>query len=152
MKNYEFLFTRFLDEFSDRELESITPDEILSFLTKLTDGNKQTTKRNRYSSLKAFFNYIKNSIDPNIQNPCVTPILRKIFKDRKAPPWPIFEKELIDEIIFKTTNPRNRIMLELMARGGMRVGEVLKIRPIDVQDHKITLPDPKSGKESEVVI
>jgi len=42
-------------------------------------------------------------------------------------------------------------MLELMARGGMRVGEVLKIRPIDIQDRKITLPDPKSGKESEVV-
>jgi integrase len=77
--------------------------------------------------------------------------LRKIFKDRKAPPWLIFEKEVIDEIIFKTTNPRNRIMLELMARGGMRVGEVLKIRPIDVQDRKIILSDPKSGKESEVV-
>ena len=45
----------------------------------------------------------------------------------------------------------NRIMLELMARGGMRVGEVLKIRPIDVLDRKITLPDPKSGKESESV-
>ena len=151
MKNYEFIFTQFQDEFGDREVDSISPDEILSFLTKITDGNKLTTKRNRYSSLKAFFNYIKNSIDPNFQNPCDTPILRKIFKDRKAPPWPIFEKELIDEIIFKTTNPRNRIMLELMARGGMRVGEVLKIRPIDVQDRKITLPDPKSGKESEVV-
>ena len=131
MKNYEYLFSHFSDEFSDRELESITPDEILSFLTKITDGNKQTTKRNRYSSLKAFFNFIKNSIDINIQNPCDTPILRKIFKDSKSPPWPIIEKELIDEIIFKTTNPRNRIMLELMARGGMRVGEVLKIRPID---------------------
>jgi integrase/recombinase XerD len=33
----------------------------------------------------------------------------------------------------------------------MRVGEVLKIRPIDVQDRKITLPDPKSRKECEVV-
>jgi len=42
-------------------------------------------------------------------------------------------------------------MLELMARGGMRVGEVLKIRPIDVHDRKITLPDPKSGMQSEVV-
>jgi integrase len=151
VKNYEFLFTHFSDEFSDRELESITPDEILSFLTKITDGNKQTTKRNRYSSLKAFFNFIKNSIDINIQNPCDTPILRKIFKESKSPPWPIIEKELIDEIIFKTTNPRNRIMLELMARGGMRIGEVLKIRPIDIQDRKITLPEPKSGKESEVV-
>ena len=151
MKNYEFIFTQFHDEFGDSLVDAITPDEILSFLTKLTDGTKQSTKRNRYSSLKAFFNYIKNSIDPNLQNPCDTPILRKIFKDRKAPPWPIFEKELIDEIIFKTTNPRNRIMLELMARGGMRVGEVLKIRPIDVQDRKITLPDPKSRKECEVV-
>jgi integrase len=36
VKNYEFLFARFSDEFSDRELESITPDEILSFLTKIT--------------------------------------------------------------------------------------------------------------------
>jgi integrase len=151
VKNYEFIFTQFQGEFGDRLVDSITPDEILSFLTKLTDGTKQTTKRNRYSSLKAFFNYIKNSIDPNIQNPCDTPILRKIFKNRKPLPWPIFEKELIDEVIFKTANPRNRIMLELMARGGMRVGEVLKIRPLDVQDRKITLPEPKSGKESEVV-
>ena len=65
VKNYEFIFTQFQDEFGDRFVDSITPDEILSFLTKLTDGNKQSTKRNRYSSLKAFFNYIKNSIDPN---------------------------------------------------------------------------------------
>jgi integrase len=151
VKNYEFLFTRFNDAFGPRELESITSDEILSFLTKLTDGTKQTTKRNRYSSLKAFFNFIKNSIDPTIQNPCDTPILRKVFKDRKPPPRPIIEKDLIDEIIFKTVNPRNRIMLELMARGGMRVGEVLKIRPIDIQERKIILWDPKSGKESEVV-
>ena len=72
MKNYEFVFTQFHDEFGDRLVDSITSDEILSFLTKLTDGTKQTTKRNRYSSLKAFFNYIKHSIDPNFQNPCDT--------------------------------------------------------------------------------
>ena len=58
--------------------------------------------------------------------------------------YPI-HKKYMDEIIFKPFNPRNRIMLELMARGAMRIGEVLKIRPIYVQDHKITLPEPKSG-------
>ena len=42
-------------------------------------------------------------------------------------------------------------MLELMARGGMRVGEVLKLRPMDVHDRKLTLRDPKSGKEREHV-
>nr|MBC8417447.1 site-specific integrase [Desulfobacterales bacterium] len=65
--------------------------------------------------------------------------------------WEIIEKDVIDDIIFKTDKPRNRLILELMARGGMRVGEVLKLRPRDVHDRKLTLRDPKSGKEREHV-
>jgi len=57
----------------------------------------------------------------------------------------------VDEIIFRTVKPRNRIILELMARGGMRVGEVLKLRPVDIQDRKLILTEPKSGKEAETV-
>jgi hypothetical protein len=40
IKNYDFLFKRLNDEFGKRDLESITPDEILSFLTRLTEGTK----------------------------------------------------------------------------------------------------------------
>ena len=54
-------------------------------------------------------------------------------------------------MIFRTRSQRNRLMLELMARGGMRIGEVLKVRAGDVSDQKIILYDPKSGKESEAV-
>jgi integrase len=78
-------------------------------------------------------------------------MLRKMFRERPPQQWKIVEKDMVDEIIFRTMKPRNRIMLELMARGGMRVGEVLKIRPMEIQDRKITLSGPKSGKESEVV-
>ena len=60
--------------------------------------------------------------------------------------WKILEKDIVDEIIFRTENPRSRLMLELMARDGMRVGEVLKITPNDVEDSKIFIRDPKSGK------
>jgi integrase len=42
-------------------------------------------------------------------------------------------------------------MLELMARGGMRVSEVLKLIPKDVDSRKLILRDPKSGNETEVV-
>jgi len=38
-RNYEFLFTHFKDQFGDREIESINPDEILYFLVQLTEGN-----------------------------------------------------------------------------------------------------------------
>ena len=78
-------------------------------------------------------------------------MLRKMFRERPPQQWKIVEKDLVDEIIFRTMKPRNRIMLELMARCGMRVGEVLKIWPMDIQDRKLTLAGPKSGKESEVV-
>jgi len=61
------------------------------------------------------------------------------------------EKDVVDEIIFKTDNIRNRLMLELMARGGMRIGEVLKLRAMDVDDRKLLIISPKSGRQSEVV-
>ena len=46
---------------------------------------------------------------------------------------------------------RNRLMLELMAVGGMRISEVLGLRPIDINDRKLLLNEPKSGREKEVV-
>ena len=61
------------------------------------------------------------------------------------------EKETIDEIIFRTTKVRNRLILELMARGGMRVGEVLKLTPGHVNDQKLILQTPKSGNDAEMV-
>jgi integrase/recombinase XerD len=38
-----------------------------------------------------------------------------------------------------------------MVRGGMRVGEVLKLTPRDVHDQKLTIQSSKSGKDAEVV-
>ncbi len=58
---------------------------------------------------------------------------------------------MVDEIIFRTVNPRDRLILELMARGAMRVGEVLKLKPEHIEDRKLVLFDPKSGREAEVV-
>ena len=58
---------------------------------------------------------------------------------------------MVDEIIFRTENQRNRIMLELMARGCMRIGEVLNLTPMDIEDRKVIVQSPKSGKSFESV-
>jgi integrase len=121
----------------------------MTFLTQIAGKRKQTTKRVRYSLLKAFFNFIKNTIDHDLQNPCDTPIMRKIFKSAKLVQWTILEKETVDEIIFRQTNQRNRIILELMARGGLRVSEVLNLTPKDIEHQKLAIREPKSGKELE---
>jgi len=150
-RSTEFVLSRFTKKFGDREINSITSDEVLLFLTELTEGKKQTTKRSRYAALSSFFNLMKEIIDTEIKNPCSVPMLRKVFKPAKIVHWKILEKEVVDEIIFRTLKPRNRLILELMARGGMRVSEVLKLSPGDVDGRKLTLRDPKSGKETEVV-
>ena len=42
-------------------------------------------------------------------------------------------------------------MLELMERDGIRISEVLKLTPSDINDRRLTLKDPKSGKEQEFI-
>lgn len=151
IKNYEYVCRRFRDHFQSRELESIGSNEVLEFLNQITEKNKQSTKKLRYSLLNSFFNFMVENVDPNFRNPCDVPVLKKIFKDERIVPWDIIEKDLMDEIIFRTQDPRNRLILELMARGAMRISEVLKLIPKDVDARKLTIRDPKSGQQFELV-
>jgi len=142
---------KFCQEFDDRNLDELSTDDILSFLNRITTGKKSSTKRVRYAHLSAFFNFIKNNLASDLINPCDSPMLRQLFRATTPPYWDFIEKETIDEIIFRTTMIRNRLILELMARGGMRIGEVLKLTQNDICDQKLILNDPKSGKEHEIV-
>ena len=87
----------------------------------------------------------------DLPNPCDSAILRKIFRVAKYPQWEMLDKETVDEVIFKIPQTRNRLIAELMAPGGIRDNEVLKLRGRDVEDRKLTLRDPKSGGQEEVV-
>jgi integrase/recombinase XerD len=148
---YRGTISKFVKHFNGRDLDSINSDNILSFLNDLTNDRKQQTKKIRYSHLNAFFNFTRININPELKNPCDNPILKKIFRANIPSRCEILEKETVDEIIFRTLKIRNRLILELMARGGMRIGEVLKLRKCDIQDRKLILQEPKSGKEQEFV-
>ena len=150
LRNYEFILGHFQNHFNDIEISSITSEGILVFMSTVSDGTKQNTKKLRFTLLSAFFNFVKNSLDPGFRNPCDNPALRKLFRGVKTSQLKILEKDVVDEMIFRTGNSRNRLMLELMARACMRVGEVLKLRPKDIEDRKAIIRNPKSGQEAEV--
>jgi integrase len=151
IRAYTFTITKFNQNLASIDLNEVSADDILDFMTQITEGRKPQTKRVRFSHLTAFFNFVKINIDSNVDNPCDSPMLRKIFRPKAVVQWNIIEKETVDEIIFRTDHVRNRLMLELMARGGMRVGEVLKLRPADILDRKLILNDTKGGKEQELI-
>ena len=77
--------------------------------------------------------------------------LRKLFRPKVKVHWNILEKDTVDEIIFKTATLRDRLLLELMARGAMLIGEMLKLTPYDIAKRKLLLWEPKSGREFEIV-
>jgi integrase/recombinase XerD len=151
VRAYNLILTQLLEEFGGENLQEINTERILSFLSRITEGKKPQTKRTRYSHVLAFFNFIKNNCDPDFRNPCDTPMLKKLFRARRTFHWDIIEKETVDEIIFRTSKSRNRLMLELIARGGMRISEVLKLAPSDINERRLTLRDPKSGRELEFI-
>jgi hypothetical protein len=95
--------------------------------------------------------FIIQNLDDDFRSPCDTPMLKKFYRSPGLIRWTMLEKEVVDEVIFRAIKPRNGLMLELMARGGMRIGEVLQLTPNDIEDRKLILRNPKSGKERETV-
>ncbi len=85
-----------------------------------------------------------------MRNPCDTPILAKAFEAPRQVARRILDRETVEELIYNAENLRDRLILELQARCGLRIGESLKITVKDVSDRKLILQEPKSGKESEV--
>jgi len=151
LRAYELILSKFCEDFGNESMEDLRTDRVLSFLNRVTEGNKKQTKQTRYSQLLAFFNFIKNNFDDALKNPFDTPMMKKLFKAKVTFHWDVIEKETIDEVIFRTSKPRNRLILELMARGGMRISEVLKLTPSDINDRRLTLRDPKSGRDLEFI-
>ena len=70
LKTYQSVPSKLTAQFGERDLNSLTPEEVLSFLTDINQRTNQLTKRTRYSQLTSFFNFITQNLDPNFRSPC----------------------------------------------------------------------------------
>jgi integrase len=149
--NYRYLLENVEVLFGDRELASISSEELFHFVEILTEHDSKVTKNHRYAQLNTFFNFIIMNYEPDLRNPVDTPLMRKSFRLPKATRRDIISKELIDEVIFNSRNQRDRLILELQSKCGARIGEVLAIQVRDIDGRKITVRNPKRGKEDELI-
>jgi len=148
--SYRFLLQKLKDFCGDRDFESLGADTIYQFLEGRTRDHAKSTRRLRYAQMQAFCNFIIEKCEINMKNPCNGPLFSKAFRSPKHVPRKILDKESVDEMIYNTRNPRDRLILELQARCGLRIGELLKIKVSDIYERKLLLREPKSGKEAEV--
>lgn len=153
VRAFFFTLERFRAAFSVREMDGVTEADIIDFISTMSGKCSTSTKNSRVSTLRAFYNFVIEITEGSYQNPCQRPMIRKIFKTPRSSSPKLLDKDLVDEIIFRTTSERDRLILELMGRGGMRVGEVLNVRFSDINFDAATInvAEPKSGRQGEKV-
>ena len=151
VRGYRLLIDNFEALFCEKDLKSINSEDAYHFLEIITENSSKSSKRHRYSQLKAFFNFIIPNYQQELTNPLDSPFMRKMFPLPKPKQREVISKALIDEVIFNSQSLRDRLILELQSRCGARIGEVLKIRVKDIDGRKIIVQNPKSGKEREAI-
>jgi integrase len=66
-------------------------------------------------------------------------MIRKLYREGAVIIWEPIEEKTVDEVILIPIKVRNRLIFALMAREGMRIGDVLILRLKDIQDRKLIL-------------
>ncbi|MEJ2658070.1 MAG: tyrosine-type recombinase/integrase [Desulfobacterales bacterium] len=127
VRSYEAILTKFGLIFGDKDLEEAASEDILTFLSKITDDRKQQTSRTRYSHLAAFFNFLIRNIDERIQNPCANQLLWSIGGYF---PYPM------------------RQLRSMVKKAGEMAG--IRLRPHDLRRHAATYAS-RSGVPIEIV-
>lgn len=153
IRSFTFTLSRFKNVFLEYDLADIKETHIINFINEISEGCSVTTKCSRVGTIRAFYNFIIEVTEATFANPCQRPMIKKLFKGSRGTSPILLDKDVIDEIIFRTTNERDRLILELMGRAGMRIGEVLNIHynDIDFNASTITIVAPKSGRIGEKV-
>ncbi len=149
---YGYTLRSFKSTFFDVDITKVPVDQLVSFMERLTGGRKQATKATRAGHLSACFNFVAEAYDLDFRNPFSRGILKKMYKQPRHVPKQLHDREVVEQIVYRADG-RDRLILELMAKGAMRISEVLGMRAQDlnVAAAWITLPNPKFGRQGEVV-
>jgi site-specific recombinase XerD len=105
LKTYQSILSKLTTQFGERDLNSLAPKEIVSFLTQINQQTKQTTKRTRYSQLTSFLNFIIRNLDSNFRIPCETLMLKKYYRSRGLVHWTISKRKPRTKSFFERLNP-----------------------------------------------
>lgn len=152
IRSFGYTLSRFRERFGDLDIAKVPESEIVEFLDEMTEGLAQATKNGRAMHLSAMFNFCSETFDLDFRNPCSRGIVKKLYKRPKFQAREMIDKEIIDEVIYNARGA-NRLILELQGRGGMRIGEVLQIRPrnLNMETSTVAIEQPKSGRSGEMV-
>jgi integrase/recombinase XerD len=143
------LFLSYLKERGRTSLETITRDDLSSFIEHEQDrGMQPTTVSTRLRLLYAFVRYL---VDREVAHPDL--LKRKMrVKVPEALPRAIGPEE-VRQILAVIEKPRDQAMILVLLRTGMRIGELLETRmsEVNLREKRITIMEAQKSRVGRVV-
>ena len=138
-----------LKKFTKKDLIKTTKSDLEKFNKTLNELDPKSKAR-VISSIKSFYKYemIKGNVCENISNVLIIPKFKKSIPD-------ILSVEEVDKLldieVIDHISARNKAMLELMYASGLRVTELINLKPNDVDLENNTVRTMGKGKKERII-
>ena len=138
-----------LKKFTKKDLIKTTKSDLEKFNKTLNELDPKSKAR-VISSIKSFYKYemIKGNVCENISNVLIIPKFKKSIPD-------ILSIEEVDKLLdieaIDHISARNKAMLELMYASGLRVTELINLKPNDVDLENNTVRTMGKGKKERII-
>ena len=142
-------FVQFIKERDKASIEEVDKKDIEAFVEHEQDrAMKLTTVRTRLAALKAFLRFM---IDNGMMREEVFPWKLKIKMPETLPR--AMGPDDVDRLLSVEANVRDRAMILVLLRTGMRIGELLKTRvtDVDIEEQKILIYEGEKNLRGRVV-
>jgi len=150
MRGYRSNLGIFAEYFTNVNILDINMERLRAFLVYLKQerGVKQKTVEQYFSALSAFYDYLvfEERTSQNIVLAFRRRYLKMYKKEYDSPQKKLLTREEMSQLVHSILDPRDKVIAVLLAKTGVRRGELLKMDVGDInwRDYSITLkPAPK---------
>ncbi len=143
------VFLKFMKETAKGRIEEIVREDLEAFVEHEQDrGLKLSTVRLRFAVLKAFLRFM---VDRGFMSEEVFPWKLKIKMPETLPR--AMDPDDVDKLLAVKASVRDRAMILLLLRTGMRIGELLRTRvsEVNTEEQKVLIYEGEKNQRGRVV-
>ncbi len=132
IKTYISMFRMFMEYYSEKQLDEITEEEIRDYLLFLVE-EKNVSQSHQNQSINA----IKFYYEKVLGQPVKKYYIQRPRSEKKLPV--VCSVEEVAAILKGTTNLKHKCILYLIYSAGLRLSEVIHLRPTDIDSDRMTI-------------
>lgn len=121
VRNYTFFVQKFIT-FANKSSDALSEEDVKSYLASLMESKSKSTTMLAAAAIKFFFVEV-------LKKPAVS--VRVPKKDKRLPE--VLSKEEVRALIDAAETTKSRLMISLLYSSGLRVSELVKLRPQDIR-------------------